>query len=191
MPKAFSESEMTKIKDKLIESCKICWGKQGYRKTSVGELCKMAGVSTGAFYLFFPSKEMLFVATANHFNDNLYKIIRDNKPEKPDKYDLARGVKLIAEELLNNQWVFSIREDYEVFLRKLPDNFMEQEYKKDLLDIKDIIELYDLVPTVAMDEIMSVIYTIFLSLYFTDIIGELHRGAVEFLLDTAIEKLFV
>lgn len=32
----------------------------GYKKTGVDELCRQAGISKGAFYLFYASKEALF-----------------------------------------------------------------------------------------------------------------------------------
>ena len=42
---------------------------QGYASTSVDELCAQAGVSKGAFFHHFPSKEALAVAAANHWSE--------------------------------------------------------------------------------------------------------------------------
>ena len=133
---------------------------------------------------------MLFIATATAFQEKLYALLRDNRPENPTKQDFANGFKLILEELGNNKWVFSLREDYEVFLRKLPSDFLEQDHKKDLIDISRIIEFYGLVPRVSMDEITAVVYTLFMSLYFTDIVGKHHLSAVGLLLDGVLDKLF-
>jgi TetR/AcrR family transcriptional repressor of nem operon len=41
---------------------------KGYASTSVDELCMQAGVSKGAFFHHFPSKEALAVAAANHWS---------------------------------------------------------------------------------------------------------------------------
>ena len=190
MAKAFSESEMESIKEKLIESCRVCWEKYGYRKTNVAEICAMSNISTGAFYAFFPSKEMLFVTTANEFNGKLLSIFKESRPTDPTKYDLAAGFKLIVEELKNNKWIFSVRGDYEIFLRKLPKGFIEQDREKDMIDIKNFIKIYNVKPKASIEEITAVIYTIVMSLYFSDTIGKHHSFALDLLIDSAMEKLF-
>ena len=190
MAKAFNENEMEIIRQKLIESCRICWERYGYRKTNVAQLCEMSGISTGAFYAFYPTKELLFIATANAFQEKLYTILQDSKPENPTKQDLANGFKMMLGELANNKWIFSLREDYQVFLRKLPSDFIEQDQQKDSLDISKIIVFYGLVPIVSIDEITAVVYTLYMSLYFSDIVGKHHVSAVGLLLDSVIDKLF-
>lgn len=60
MAKKFSDKEKEMIQERLLSKAEICWGKYGIKKTSVDELVRMAGISKGAFYLFYPSKELLF-----------------------------------------------------------------------------------------------------------------------------------
>jgi AcrR family transcriptional regulator len=87
--KPFSESEIELIRQKLIESCLTCWERYGYRKTIVAQLCEMASISTGAFYSFYPSKEMLFVKAADAFSDGLIEKIRSGAPKNPTKRDFC------------------------------------------------------------------------------------------------------
>jgi AcrR family transcriptional regulator len=189
MAKAFSETEMELIRNKLIETCQVCWEKYGYKRTNVSEICEMSGISKGSFYAFFPSKEVLFVETANHFQEKLYAIMRHNKPENPNKSDLAKCLKLFADEFYNNKWLFSLRGDYEMFLRKLPEGYLEEGYRKDMLDIASMLEFYNMTPKVSIEELTAVIYTIVFSLYFTDTIGKHHRDAIYTLIDCSIERL--
>ena len=63
MARSFTEREKENIKKSLQEACKQSWTQYGYKKTSVDDLCKQAGISKGAFYLFFESKEALFCNT--------------------------------------------------------------------------------------------------------------------------------
>ena len=60
MSRSFTDYEKDNIRKSLLEACKQSWTQYGYKKTSVDELCKHAGISKGAFYLFFESKEALF-----------------------------------------------------------------------------------------------------------------------------------
>ena len=60
MARSFTELEKENIKKGLQDACKRSWTQYGYKKTSVDELCREAGISKGAFYLFFESKEALF-----------------------------------------------------------------------------------------------------------------------------------
>ena len=190
MRKSLTEREQNAIKAKLIESCRICWERYGYKKTGVAELAAMSGISTGAFYTFFPSKEMLFIETANAFTKKLYSLMAISKPENPTRYDFAVGFKKCADEMFENKWIFSLREDAETFLRKLPGEFLEQDFQQDLLDITRIINLYRLIPKVSMEEIVAVFHTLLMSIYLTDIIGTPHRQALDLLIDSVIVNLF-
>jgi AcrR family transcriptional regulator len=61
MPKALSEQEKETIRAQFREKGKKLFEKHGLKKTSVDELTKAVGVSKGAFYLYFESKEELFL----------------------------------------------------------------------------------------------------------------------------------
>ena len=60
MPKTFSDAERVHIKKRLMEEAEACLTQYGIRKTSVDELVKRVNIPKGTFYLFYPSKEMLF-----------------------------------------------------------------------------------------------------------------------------------
>ena len=190
MRKSLSEREQNAIKTKLLESCRICWERYGYKKTGVAEIASMSGISTGAFYSFFPSKEMLFIETANAFIEKLYELMETCKPQSPTKYDFAVGFKKCTDEMFENKWIFSLREDIETFLRKLPEDFLEQDFRQDLLDITAVVNLYGLMPKVSMEEIVAVFHTLLMSIYLTDIIGTTHRQALNLLIDAVIVDLF-
>ena len=61
MPKAFSEQEKEAIRTQMREKGRKLFERQGIKKTSVDELAQAVGISKGAFYLFYPSKEELFM----------------------------------------------------------------------------------------------------------------------------------
>jgi AcrR family transcriptional regulator len=53
-------SEETKAK--IMEAAYASFGRDGYEATGVAEICSAAGVSKGAFYHHFPSKQAVFMA---------------------------------------------------------------------------------------------------------------------------------
>lgn len=59
MPKAFSEQEKEAIRRQLYEKGQQIFALYGLKKTSVDDLVQAVGISKGAFYLFYDSKEEL------------------------------------------------------------------------------------------------------------------------------------
>lgn len=61
MPAGFTAAEKERIEGVLLESGRRLFAAQGVRKTSLGELVAPAGVAKSTFYLFFDSKEALYL----------------------------------------------------------------------------------------------------------------------------------
>jgi TetR/AcrR family transcriptional repressor of nem operon len=56
-------------RDKLVDAATSLIRAKGYAATSVDELCAKAGVTKGAFFHHFPSKDSLAVAAADHWSE--------------------------------------------------------------------------------------------------------------------------
>lgn len=61
MPKGFTEHEKELIGKRLLEQGYRLFSAYGLKKTNIEELAQAAGVSKGAFYNFYGSKEELFM----------------------------------------------------------------------------------------------------------------------------------
>ena len=61
MPKAFTEREKEMIGERLLEQGYKQFSAHGLKKTNVEEIAAAAGISKGAFYGFYDSKEALFM----------------------------------------------------------------------------------------------------------------------------------
>ncbi len=61
MPRAFTEPEKQTIHRKLMDTGRACFLRYGLDKTTIDDLTKPAGIAKASFYLFFNSKEQLFV----------------------------------------------------------------------------------------------------------------------------------
>lgn len=61
MPRGFRPDEKQHIRDVLLRAGREALSRGGLRRTPVDQLCRAAGISKGAFYLFFESKEQLLM----------------------------------------------------------------------------------------------------------------------------------
>lgn len=134
MPKAFSEHEKETIRAQMREKGKKLFEKQGLKKTSVDELTEAVGISKGAFYLFYESKEELFLEILEELEKDFRSGIFDFSisPQEDVRTLLAKLLKsaLLTWDrypLLKN---FGMAE-YEYLARKLPAERIQAHINQD------------------------------------------------------------
>lgn len=71
MPKTFTDNERENIRKSLRDAARVLLRNYGVRKTSVDEIVRMAGIAKGTFYLFYKSKEDLYLDIIVTFKDEL------------------------------------------------------------------------------------------------------------------------
>jgi AcrR family transcriptional regulator len=187
MAKAFSEQERNIINEKLTAACEECWNLYGYQKTSIRDLCSRCGISPGAFYLFYESKELLFVETAERVIKRISAVIDQNMPpDNPAKEDFARAFKTMAKEIEHTKWLVSLNDDLEIFQRKLPQNTL-----KNFINTYTFqVEKYKFRPKVSYD-MARLVLGIMLALRINpNITSKNYSKAYEFIVDSIIDRLF-
>ncbi len=70
--------EEKETKERLLISAKKEFAEKGYLQASLRNICKNAGVTTGALYFFFKDKEDLFAAIVEEPLQCLYKIMNEH-----------------------------------------------------------------------------------------------------------------
>jgi TetR/AcrR family transcriptional repressor of nem operon len=68
-PQRIERSALGGARSKLLDAAVEIIRQKGYAATSVDELCARAGVTKGAFFHHFPSKDSLAVAAANYWQE--------------------------------------------------------------------------------------------------------------------------
>jgi TetR/AcrR family transcriptional repressor of nem operon len=68
-PHSVTSSRPGSAREKLVDAATSVIRQKGYAATSVDELCAEAGVTKGAFFHHFPSKDTLAVAAADHWSE--------------------------------------------------------------------------------------------------------------------------
>ena len=122
MARSFSEREKDNIKKSLQEACKQSWTQYGYKKTSVDDLCKQVGISKGAFYIFFESKEALFCEVLCFVQEQICNAASEVIEKRKDKYGVAEALKLIYQEYDKNNFLYdSDSTDFTILMNKLSE----------------------------------------------------------------------
>ncbi len=123
MPKAFSEQEKEVIRRTFHEKGKALFEQYGLRKTTVDELAGQVGISKGAFYLFYDSKEELYMeileGIESDLRTRLFEIVL------ADDDSARQSVKRLLESMLVSWEQYPLlknlnQADFEYLTRKLP-----------------------------------------------------------------------
>jgi AcrR family transcriptional regulator len=70
----------------ILEAATHLFSKTGYDATGVAEICQAAGVSKGAFYHHFPSKQAVFMELLNSYLNGIdigFNLMRQEKQDVP------------------------------------------------------------------------------------------------------------
>lgn len=129
MPRKFREDEKKAIRQALLEAAKTMFRQYGIQKTSVAALTEAAGISQGAFYLFFPSKEALFYEVFRREEQKLKEVLLAEwamRPLTKDRFAemLIQAVKSIEQEPILRLMID--RKEYEWLMRKLLPEYAER-----------------------------------------------------------------
>lgn len=81
----------------IIESAMKLFATKGVNATSVQEIVTASGISKGAFYLYFKSKDELLLATLRYYYDKIQKKMLDIEQEF-----------LLPRENLQNNYIVSL-----------------------------------------------------------------------------------
>jgi AcrR family transcriptional regulator len=122
-----SDMDKNEIKIKLQDLCEHYWTINGYKKTSIKELCKSAGIAIGTFYKFYPTKEDLFFETIENIQKRLMeKFININKSNLT-KEGFAQSMKMIFREYDSKPFLYNVSSsDFQSFIAKLPKEAMQK-----------------------------------------------------------------
>lgn len=193
MATAFTEQETEYIKRALKEAASIFALSQGVRKTTVDQLTESAGISKGAFYKFYPSKEMLFFELLEDMHSEIYSaaatVLADNL-DKPKAEQAAQAV-LASCRLMDERGIMTfIERDATYLLRKIPRDIQEKHYHSDSVHISDLLKESGLNPHGGMDLAAATVRGLFLTVSHKNEIGEAYSEVLKTLVYGACNILF-
>lgn len=167
MGTAFTDSEITAIRERLKREGRECLARFGIRKTTVDQLSVAAGISTGAFYRFYDSKELLFFEIIEDMHEEMYGRALRTLRARVDLPQAERMELAILQffEQMKELSVASVWEsDMDYLLRKIPEETLRDHWSDDRTHLRELIVGSGLKLTVGPDEATAILWGITLML---------------------------
>lgn len=191
MARSFSETERNDIREKLIIECEKSWAVFGYKKTNIDELCSKVGISKGAFYLFFESKEMLFCEVLDNLQNQHIALVKETISDSPSKESICKMLKkLYLEYDRTNILVQRNSPDFNNFLNRAPQEWKE----KSISNSKDTVMNTMFIPSLKLkmskEKAIGIFNALLAILTSKEVIGYNHYEIFCTLLDNVIDEIY-
>ncbi|MEW5785405.1 MAG: TetR/AcrR family transcriptional regulator [Bacillota bacterium] len=177
MPRPFSDAEREQINESLVEAARECWERYGIRRTSVDELVRRAGIPKGTFYLFYASKELLFMEVLERSHDRIKKrlleVLTAERGSPRERF--VSAVMKLYEEIRGNGWLVSLMGnsgEYRYLLRKLPAEKISRHIMGDDEDTAQFMQLFGLAGRISIAAVSAALRGIFFMLLHRQEVGE-------------------
>lgn len=140
-----TENDKQRIKHKLQILCEKLWVSQGYKKTSIKELCAQAEIAIGTFYTLFPTKEALFFETAKAIQIRLTEQFLQTVLQGANKDSLAKAIKELFREFDSKPFLYNVNTaDFKSFFSKLSTQEMEEVKFENITFFKEVCQVAQL-----------------------------------------------
>ena len=142
MPKAFTEQESTLIAQRLLEHGQRLFAAHGLRKTNVEEIARAAGISKGAFYRFYESKEALFMEVIERTEERvraqaLEAIGRPGPSPRARLYGVLREAFALFRTMPELQLIAG--SDYDLLFRRVPAETVQKHLESDRAFVAELV----------------------------------------------------
>ena len=146
MPKIYSEEEKENIKEILIKEAEGRLFHGGVESVTVDELVKSAAIPKGTFYLFFSSKEELFLSMLSSFHKEMEAVMLSRLQEL-DENHIVTSLTEVFSLLMDNIYQRGIYRLYDkrevnIISRKVGLDAFEKEKKGLFAFFKEIFSYF-------------------------------------------------
>ena len=148
------------IAEKLKDCAKLSAAEIGMKKTSVDSLVKAVGISKGAFYNFFNSKDEMFLEIVEDWHTHIYSGILETltaKNELSNKTKLAKAIYNASEFMSDESIIEFYDRDLPLLLNNIAGSDLLEQYHDDDVHIHEVIKFSNIRLLVTDDEAVDII----------------------------------
>ena len=190
MPKGFTNHEKDLIRKRLLKEAYKQFSAYGLRKTNIEELAEAAKISKGAFYLFYESKEALFMDVAEEAEQRYrHKMLATANLPGPSPRARLCAVFKTAFDLLTTMPVlqFFRSSDYDLLFRKIPVEKLQEHLASDRVFFEELVnhcQNAGIPIRVQPEEISRLLYPLVLAILHEDDLSlDNFGGSIDLLLE--------
>jgi AcrR family transcriptional regulator len=198
MAKPFNKKEKVIIKQALIKKGRDLFLKFGIRKTSIKDITDSVNIAQGTFYNFYNSKEEFYFEIMEleekKISEILIKLINKGKLKKERfKSILIKYIELISGNIFIKNLL--MKDEYNLLLRKLPDEKVKKHIKNEVGFLKNIINTLtarNALKEIKPDLLHGILYSLFLLTINKKQIGDkTYPQVIRYFIDIIIDDLAI
>ncbi len=197
MPKGFTVREKLKIEKDLFDIGHTLFIQNGFKKTSVAKITETVGIAKGSFYLFYSSKEELFIDILEKIEDEIQAdIIKEIEISQLSAADLFKSILRTRLRSATDDPIIRMALEGDVIhhiWKKLPEERKKANLEKDAKFIEKFISARP-EANIMFEYDAQTLAGIFRSLFFLILhkveIGEtVFENVLDFMVDASVDKL--
>jgi AcrR family transcriptional regulator len=178
MPKAFTEHEKALIGSRLLEQGYKLFSTYGLKKTNIEEIARASGISKGAFYKFYESKEALFMDVIEQAEIRLRQEILavidlPGQSARARLYALLKKAFDLFETIPILQFFTS--SDYDLLFRRIPAEILQAHLASDRMFMEDLFthcQNAGIPIRVQPEQMMGLLYPLVLAILHKEDLGQ-------------------
>lgn len=192
MATAFTQRERERIRESLLDAALKSAACAGMRQATVDGLAREAGISKGAFYRFYPSKEHLYLSMLERMHEEMYGSAEKVLEDRQDLSIRDRTMQAILEVCRvaeRYDLIPFIREEVPLLLRRLPDEVVRAHYTSDDERIKRLILKAGVRLSTSLETACITVRVLLMSLSFRRDVGAGFDEAMRLMVEGACERV--
>lgn len=141
----FTELEKEKIREELLKVAYRFFIDKGFKSTSLEDITSSVGIAKSSFYIFFESKEMLYMKLLAHEGEQIekqvwLKVIAAEDMRSAIKIYLNEMALELEDKILTQRLVYDL-EEYKLVSRKLNPDYVGSEHLRSIVPLMEFIKL--------------------------------------------------
>lgn len=140
----FTELEKERIREELIEVAYRFFIDKGFKSTSLEDITSSVGIAKSSFYIFFESKEMLYMELLAREGEQIEKQVW---PEVMAAKDIYTAIKTylnkmameLESKILTQRLIYDL-EEYNIVSRKLNPQYIGSESLRSIVPLMEFIK---------------------------------------------------
>lgn len=194
MGAAFTPEEQAIIKADLVSAGRKFLSKYGMRKTSIDQIVAEVGISKGAFYKFYKTKELLFFDVMEAIHEEVYigvaKVFDETK-NLPDVDRVEKALIYALQVFSESSFLTFMTDELPIMVRKIPPEKIKMHSADDALNISNLLKVYGIHLPYSPEFISSLVRALFSLLREKDNIGEAHsEEVIRFIIHSTCLSIF-